>query len=173
MAQVPHMSRRPSSDLTNICHIDGASPFILSQKYAPRIRPVSKQIPNHIDGKQNFVLSSSSSPFLTCAKVSCLDALPRGLPVVPWSVSRPCLDPPLCLPPLCVPSGATLISIYLNWSFGAIFPQLDLWHKPHRWRNSFYVPAKIAPFSSSPRCHLMGILAGTWVEPSTFRLVYM
>ena len=44
----------------------------------------------------------------------------------------------------------------VSWSsnrsyFGAMFPQLDLWHKPHRWRNSFYVPAKIAPFSSSPR----------------------
>ena len=44
----------------------------------------------------------------------------------------------------------------VSWSsnmryFGAIFPQLDLWHKPHRWRNSFYVPAKIASFSSSPR----------------------
>jgi hypothetical protein len=149
MAQVPHISRRPSSDLTKLCHIDGASPFTLRQKYAPKIGPVSKQIPNHIDGKQNFVLSSSSSPFLTCAKVSCLDALPRGLPVVPWSVAPALI--PRCASPRCVsPPGTTLISIYLNWSFGTIFPQLDLGHKPQMAQLVFN-SSQIVPFFSSPR----------------------
>jgi len=41
MAQVPHTSRHPSTDLTKICHIDGASLFILRQKYALKIGPVS------------------------------------------------------------------------------------------------------------------------------------
>ena len=56
--------------------------------------------------------------------------------------------------------------------FGAIFPQLDLWHKPHIWRNSFYAPAKIVSFSSSPQGAILYGYFCVWVEPSTFRSVY-
>ena len=76
-------------------------------------------------------------------------ALPRGLPVVPWSVAPALI--PRCASPRCVsPPGTTLISIYLNWSFGTIFPQLDLWHKPQMAQLVFN-SSQIVPFFSSPR----------------------
>ena len=40
----PDIPQPSSNDPTKICHLDGASPFTLRSKYAPKIGPVSKQL---------------------------------------------------------------------------------------------------------------------------------
>ena len=101
-------------------------------------------------------ICSISEPFISHVHAMCNMCASCRWPLVHqrvgfWSHVRAiCLSFECYLQHLCFLPKATCWSTYCFLSSCSV-------HKPHRWHNSFWVPSKIAPFSSSPHCAILGI----------------